>query len=37
MIDKKPAFIGYITLGDGGLDYSLQAALALIAGGVDLL
>ncbi len=34
---KGPAFIGYLTLGDGGLDYSLQAALALVNGGVDLL
>jgi tryptophan synthase alpha chain len=34
---KGPAFIGYLTLGDGGLDYSLQAALALVQGGVDLL
>jgi tryptophan synthase alpha chain len=34
---QGPAFIGYLTLGDGGLDYSLEAALALIQGGVDLL
>ena len=34
---KGPAFIAYLTLGDGGLDYSLEAALALIRGGVDLL
>jgi tryptophan synthase alpha chain len=32
-----PAFIAYLTLGDGGLDYSLEAALALVKGGVDLL
>lgn len=32
-----PAFIGYLTMGDGGLDYSLDSALALIEGGVDLL
>ena len=32
-----PAFIGYLTLGDGGLEYSLRAALALIEGGVNLL
>jgi len=40
-IEKKfqegPAFIGYITAGDGGLAYSIQACLALAAGGVDLL
>ncbi len=34
---KGPAFIAYLTLGDGGLDYSLEAALALVAGGVNLL
>lgn len=31
------AFIAYLTLGDGGLDYSLESALALVKGGVDLL
>jgi tryptophan synthase alpha chain len=35
--DKGPAFIAYLTLGDGGLDYSLESALALAKGGVDLL
>jgi tryptophan synthase alpha chain len=34
---KGPAFIAYLTLGDGGLDYSLESALALVKGGVDLL
>ena len=34
---KGPAFIAYLTLGDGGLDYSLASALALVEGGVDLL
>lgn len=34
---KSPAFIAYLTLGDGGLDYSLSCALALVKGGVDLL
>lgn len=34
--DKKP-FVGYLTLGDGGIDRSLDAALALVEGGVDLL
>lgn len=34
---KTPAFIGYIVAGDGGIDYSIEAALALEAGGVDLL
>lgn len=32
-----PAFIAYLTLGDGGLDYSLECALSLVKGGVDLL
>ncbi|MBI2809536.1 MAG: tryptophan synthase subunit alpha [Candidatus Melainabacteria bacterium] len=32
-----PTYIGYLTLGDGGLDYSLASALALVKGGVDLL
>ncbi len=34
---KGPALIGYFTLGDGGMDYSLASALALVEGGVDLL
>lgn len=34
---SNPAFIAYVTGGDGGLDYSLECALALIKGGVDLL
>jgi tryptophan synthase alpha chain len=34
---KRPAFIAYLTLGDGGLDYSLSSALALVKGGVDIL
>ena len=34
---KGPALIAYLTLGDGGLDYSLASALALVKGGVDLL
>jgi tryptophan synthase alpha chain len=32
-----PAFIAYLTLGDGGLDYTLTSALALVKGGVDIL
>lgn len=32
----KP-FIAYITGGDGGVDYSVECALALIKGGVDIL
>ncbi len=33
---RKP-FIGYLTVGDGGFDYSFNCALALIEGGVDIL
>jgi len=34
---QDPAFVGYITAGHKGLDYSLKAALALIDGGVNIL
>jgi len=34
---KKPAFIGYITAGQRGLDYTKKAAEALVKGGVDIL
>jgi tryptophan synthase alpha chain len=34
---KTKPFIGYLTGGDGGLDYSVESALALIQGGVDIL
>ena len=34
---QGPAFVGYITAGHKGLDYSLEAALALIEGGVNIL
>lgn len=34
---KTKPFLGYLTGGDGGLDYSLECALALIKGGVDIL
>lgn len=33
---QKP-FIGYLTAGDGGLDYSFNCAKALVEGGVDIL
>lgn len=33
---KKP-FIGYLTGGDGGIEYSVECALALLRGGVDIL
>ncbi|MFC1746104.1 tryptophan synthase subunit alpha [Candidatus Riflebacteria bacterium] len=34
---KGPAFLAYLTAGDGGMDFSLAAFLALIEGGVDIL
>lgn len=34
---QGPAFVGYITAGHKGLDYSFDAALALIKGGVNIL
>lgn len=33
----SPAFIGYLTGGDGGIQYSIEAFLALIEGGVNIL
>jgi tryptophan synthase alpha chain len=34
---KQKAHIGYLTAGDGGIARSIEAALALIAGGVNIL
>lgn len=34
---KTKPFIGYLTGGDGGLEYTVNSALALIEGGVDIL
>ncbi len=34
---KTKPFLGYLTGGDGGLDYSVECALALVKGGVDIL
>lgn len=34
---KTKPFIGYLTGGDGGIDYSVECALALVKGGVDIL
>lgn len=34
---KNKAFVGYLTAGDGGLENSLMAMHALVAGGVDIL
>lgn len=34
---SKKAFVGYITAGQRGLDYTEQAAIALVEGGVDIL
>ncbi len=35
-VGRKP-FIGYLTAGDGGIDFTVEACLALVEGGVDLL
>jgi tryptophan synthase alpha chain len=37
IFQRTKPFIGYLTGGDGGLDYSVECALALIEGGVDIL
>ncbi len=37
VFDKKPAYLGFLTAGDGGYDHSKKALLALIAGGVDIV
>jgi len=37
MTIKTPAYMAYITAGDGGIDYTYTACLALIEGGVDIL
>ncbi len=34
---KKPAYIGFLTGGDGGVDYCVDCSLALVEGGVDIL
>lgn len=34
---KGPSFIGFLTGGDGGVGYSIDCALAMLAGGVDIL
>ncbi len=34
---NHPPFIGYLTGGDGGIDYCLDCAKALVEGGVDIL
>lgn len=35
--NKDSTFVGYLTLGHGGLERTVDAALALVAGGVDVL
>ncbi len=34
---KGPAYIAYLTAGDGGMERSFNALMALVAGGVDIL
>ncbi len=35
--EKRNLYIGYLTGGDGGFEYSLECCLALVKGGVDIL
>lgn len=37
LFQQQQAFVGYLTVGDGGIQRTLAAALALIAGGVNIL
>ncbi len=37
LFQQQKAFVGYLTMGDGGIEHSLTAARALIAGGITLL
>lgn len=37
IFEKQKAFVGYLTLGDGGLNYTEEAFLALVEGGVDII
>jgi tryptophan synthase alpha chain len=37
LFDSQKAYIAYLTAGDGGMQQTLDAALALIAGGVNML
>ena len=36
-IKKQKSFIGYLTAGQKGLDFTVQAAKAIVNGGVDIL
>jgi tryptophan synthase alpha chain len=37
LFSHKKAFIGYLTAGDGGIQHTFNAAMALIEGGVNML
>src|SRR4051812_8532957 len=37
ILKKRPGFVGYLTGGDGGDQFTVEAGLALIEGGVDIL
>ncbi len=37
LFDKKKVFVGYVTVGHRGLDYTYEAACAMIDGGVDIM
>lgn len=34
---KNKAFVGFLTAGDGGIDYTVESALALVEGGISIL
>ncbi len=36
-LEEQPGFVGYLTAGDGGIDRSKEAMMALINGGVNIL
>lgn len=36
-LQQQPGYIGYLTAGDGGIDRTFEAALALVNGGVNIL
>lgn len=37
VFQKRPAFVGYLTAGDGGIEHTLECLKALVKGGVDII
>ena len=37
IFERDKAFVAYLTAGQKGLDYTIEAAFALVEGGVDIL